>query len=105
MTGYPWLDVFVVAGIIATGLGLLTVMGKVVRWMFRTLKRIQRFLDDWQGEPARPGVEARPGFPKRIATLEGEVAGVRAIVSNGLSSTVDDIQRRLGRVEDHLHGR
>lgn len=93
MTGIPWLDVFVIAGIIATGLGLLALLGKVVRWMLRTWKRIADFLDDWNGEPARPGVEARLGFPERIASLE-------RTVSNGLSANVKDIQRRVIRLEE-----
>jgi len=92
LTGNPWLDVFVAAGIIATGLGLLALIGKVVRWMLRTWKRITDFLDDWNGEPARPGVEARPGFPERIARLE-------RTVSNGLSHNVADIKARVERIE------
>lgn len=92
MTGNPWLDVFVVAGSIAAGLGLLALIGKVVRWMLRTWKRITDFLDDWNGEPPRPGVDARPGFPDRIASLEHTV-------SNGLSANVKDIQQRVIRLE------
>lgn len=103
------LDWFQAAGIIAGGFGLLGVLGKVLGWMWRTVKRIQDFLDDWQGEPARPGVPARPGFPDRIAALEEQVTGLAAqvaeverIVSNGLSHNVADIQARLTRVEQWL---
>lgn len=104
MTGIPAVDVFVVAGVVAGGLGLLGVIGKAIRWMLKTIKRVQNFLDDWNGEPARPGVEARPGFPDRLAALEVEVATIRRIVSNGLSSNVADIQARVTRVEERLNG-
>ena len=104
MTGIPAVDVFVIAGVIAGGLGLLGVIGKASRWMLRTIRRVQNFLDDWNGEPARPGVEARPGFPARLAALEDEVASVRKIVSNGLSTNVADIQARVTRVEERLNG-
>lgn len=70
MTGGSWLDAFVAAGIIAGGFGLLVMIGRAVGWVLRTWKRLTDFLDDWNGEPARPGVEARPGFPERIARLE-----------------------------------
>lgn len=104
MTGIPAVDVFVIAGIIAGGLGLVGVIGRAGKWMLRTIRRVQNFLDDWNGEPARPGVEARPGFPDRLAALEVEVAAVRKLVSNGLSSNVADIQARVTRVEERLNG-
>jgi len=95
MTGTWWLDVFVAAGIVAGGLGLLGMVGRAVRWMLRTWKRVTDFLDDWFGEEARPGVEARPGFPERITRLE-------RIVTNGLSDKVADIQARVARIEECL---
>lgn len=104
MTGIPVVDVFVIAGTIAGGLGLLGIVRRAVRWMLRTIKRVQNFLDDWNGEPARPGVEARPGFPDRLAALEVEVAAVKRIVSNGLSGNIADIQARVSRLEERLNG-
>jgi len=95
MTGTPWLDVFVAAGIVAGGLALLGMVGRVVRWAFRAWKKIDNFLDDWFGEPERPGVAARPGFPERIARLE-------RIVTNGLSDQVADIRKRVTRIEQSL---
>lgn len=104
MTSDPVLNVFVAAGIVAGGLALLGITGKVGAWMFRTVKRVQDFLDDWNGEEARAGVERRPGFPERIAALEVETAKVKALVSNGLSSNVADIQERVARMEETLNG-
>lgn len=40
------------------------------------LRGTRLFLLDWFGEPARPGVEARPSFPERMADVERRVATV-----------------------------
>lgn len=33
-------------------------------------KGIEHFLEDWNGEPERPGVPARPGMMQRVANIE-----------------------------------
>jgi hypothetical protein len=92
-------DVFVVVGIVG---GSLALIWKGLRFFVGIYRRVQDFLDDWNGETARPGVPARPGFPARLATLEAEVASVKAVVSNGLSHNVADIQQRLKGLEETL---
>ncbi|MFC7582414.1 hypothetical protein ACFQYP_00390 [Nonomuraea antimicrobica] len=57
------------------------------------------FLDDWKGEPARAGVEARPGIPERIALIENEL---RANHGTSLRDAVDRLEGGLRRVEDGL---
>lgn len=58
------------------GAGALTVFLGAVAAAWRTLslgpllKGTRLFLLDWFGEPARPGVDARPSFPERMATVE-----------------------------------
>lgn len=53
---------------------LLTVCGGLLLWMFRHLwrmvRRITRFLDDFFGEPAREGLPAKPGVMARLASVE-----------------------------------
>ncbi|WP_062435003.1 hypothetical protein [Herbidospora daliensis] len=88
MTGIELVDVFVVVGIIG---GAIALLWKGGTWLMRIIRRIQDFLDDWNGEPARPGVPARPGFPERIAALEAESAQV--------ATTVEAVSTRLTRVE------
>jgi hypothetical protein len=44
-------------------------------------RRVDDFMDDWYGEPERPGVPARPGLMERVGGIED----------------------RLGRVEHELH--
>lgn len=76
--------VVAVTGCIAWGL----------RWGWRVLSRITRFLDDFMGEPARQGVPARPGVMTRLQSLTEEVAKVQAqVIPNGGSSLRDAVDR------------
>lgn len=63
-------------------------------WMatFHAFRRWQQFLDDWFGEPARPGQKARPGAMERLGQLE---------TNGGLSlrDSVDRIERKLDAVD------
>jgi hypothetical protein len=60
----------VIGGIIV---GIATVLA-VIGWAWKQLKPptkgIEHFLEDWNGEPARPGVPARPGMMQRVANIE-----------------------------------
>ena len=51
---------------------MLTVLGLVDRRLGigDRRKRFRLFLLDWSGEPARPGRDALPSFPERMAKLE-----------------------------------
>lgn len=40
------------------------------------LRGTRLFLLDWFGEPARPGVDARPSFPERMAEVEANARRV-----------------------------
>ena len=61
---------------------LAAAIGGVLWWLLRQawhlLSRTMRFLDDWAGEPARPGVEARPGVMERLRAVEVKLAQVLA---------------------------
>lgn len=52
---------------------LITAVTVLVIALVRTsrfIKRIVHFFDDYFGEDERPGVEARPGFSERMASIE-----------------------------------
>lgn len=67
---------------------------KGVRWLLSALRRVNNFLDDWNGEPARPGVTATPGVMDRLARLESKVVEVRDEVKpNGGASMRDAVNR------------
>jgi len=35
-------------------------------------------MDDWRGQPARPGVDAKPGVMERLKKLDADITGLRA---------------------------
>ena len=53
--------------------GIIAVFA-VIGWAWKQLKPptkgIEHFLEDWNGEPERPGVPARPGMMQRVANIE-----------------------------------
>lgn len=51
----------------------IAVVALVVVKLWPLLRKLGHFLDDVAGEPARPGVEARPGLMERLARIEHEV--------------------------------
>jgi hypothetical protein len=57
----PVLGAFCVAGF----LGAL-----VWKYLRPPTKGIEHFLEDWNGEPERPGVPGRPGMMERVANIE-----------------------------------
>jgi hypothetical protein len=103
MTG---LDVFIAAGSIAGGLGLLAVLGRGGRWLWRLFQRIDDLMDDLRGSPARPGVAARPGVMERLQRLEYEVAAVRhEVTDNSGGSLKDAVKRVEAKLDAHLESR
>lgn len=64
ITVAPWLGAFFVAAFFGVKLW------KVVAPVFRAARD---FLDDWKGEPDRPGVKGRPGVMERLGSIEHEL--------------------------------
>lgn len=62
--------------------------------MLRTLRKVNDFLDDWRGEPARPGVKARPGVMQRIEAIEAQLR------PNGGSTVYDKVTKIAKAVDD-----
>lgn len=72
-----WAAVGGVSGAVATGCALVAMVGKPLRDIRRQgaqqARRQDEFDADWYGEPARPGVEARPGVMERLRGIEKEL--------------------------------
>lgn len=86
-----WVAIGVVLGVILSAIALVTYVGKPLR---RLARQNDEFREDWYGEPARPGREAIPGVPERLARIETEMS------SNG--SVRESIVRIETRLEEHI---
>lgn len=60
------------------------------------IRRVVHLVDDFAGEPARPGQVARPGLMERLTTVEARVENTQYHVQpNGGGSAHDDLVRKL----------
>ncbi len=102
----------VVAGLLLTA-AIIGAVGAVVRlllYVWNVLRRLTRWLDDWEGEPPRPGFPSgRPGVLDRIASIESRVDRLPAVeerltaleaqmMPNGGGSMRDAIDRTAAAV-------
>lgn len=100
----PWLAAIAV---------LIWVGFKVFPW----LRKLMHFIDDVTGEPARPGVVARPGLMERFATVEvkqdeqgialatqGAALAVvqHEVTTNHGSSLKDAVKKLEKKFDEHL---
>lgn len=82
-------DVWVLVGLVTAALvGVAEVIRRIVWPAVRCVKRLDAFLDDWNGEDARPGSPRRPGIPERLSVLEGRSQAT---------------ETRLAAIEAHLN--
>lgn len=73
----------------------------VARWIWKILAGVLRFLEDWRGEAARPGVPARSGVLARLQTVEHIVTDVRGeLYPNGGESLRDVVHQTAVVVAD-----
>lgn len=74
-----------------------TVAGVVAK-VYPTVRKLQTLIDDWVGEPSRPGVPAKPGVMERLGRLEqvSESTNYHVQANHGGSA----YDRLYGRVEN-----
>lgn len=70
-----WLDRVSVGQALIVISGLLTLWGLIAKFG-PSIRRIGHLVDDLSGEPARPGVDARPGLMERQAISDERVKHV-----------------------------
>lgn len=85
--------------------------------VFPFLRKINHFIDDVAGEPARPGVDARPGLMERLSVVEEKqdeqsislakqsaaLAVVQHEVTTNHGSSLKDAVKKLERkFDEHL---
>lgn len=101
--------------------GVLIVLGIVLKWVVTSVapvvRRFNHFLDDFLGQPERPGREAQPGMMQRMANqdavidrLVDSVALVSGEFKTNHGSTVKDDLKQIQasvsalsrRFDDHV---
>jgi hypothetical protein len=64
------------------------------RYLWKILRRVVHFLDDYSGQPARDGMPGTPGFMARLGSVEGLAARIAAEMHpNGGLSLRDVVDR------------
>jgi hypothetical protein len=75
-TGVPAVDTLLVwGGVVSLVVTLGALAWRGIRSGVRIGRRMDEFIDDWRGEPSRPGVPARPGVMERMEGLETRMNG------------------------------
>jgi hypothetical protein len=88
--------------VVGGGAGLIA---GFIKFVWPMMRSIRNFLSGWEGEPARPGVEARPGVMERLQVIEFDVKAIKHEVHlNSGQSIKDTVVRTEGKIDD-LHRR
>lgn len=86
--------------LILTGLmilvGLLPLWA-VARGAVRLVRGLFNLIEDWRGEPPRPGFAGRPGVPERLATVESNLRTIKCELRPDAGSTLRDAIDRVER--------
>ena len=70
--------------------GLIIGLGAVwagIKWLLPAGRAITEFLNDWAGEPERPGVPARPGVMEQLSDLRTEVDLAKVLAHDAAESS------------------
>lgn len=109
MTHDLWTFVFGAVGALAVLVPAMVWLGRRIRSLSAfSDPRFGHFLDDWFGEPARPGYPARPGIPERLEVVEARLGLVesdtRQLQRNGGSHLADAVVRIERFLAEHQAG-
>ncbi|MCX4986923.1 hypothetical protein [Streptomyces sp. NBC_00572] len=63
-------------GVASVVLAVVAGVWRVLRGLLHLGGRVNEFMDDWAGEPERPGVPARPGVMERVSGIEERLSRV-----------------------------
>lgn len=83
-------------------LGGLGVIGRAVWWLaVKVLRPLALVIDDWRGEPDRPGVPGRPGVMVQLAELRTLLA-TEQLARRAMERRLDEQAARLTAIEAQL---
>lgn len=93
--------VVLVGGVLTALTALVVLVGKSFRTVRGLARGTREFLEDWNGQEARPGHPGVPGVPERLADLQSGLQAVEAeqvtvrreLKTNGGTSIKDAITR------------
>ena len=104
-TGIGALDAAAVwAGGVVAVLGFLGGLWRFLRRGRAVVRRLDQFIDDWQGTESRPGVEGRPGVMERLSRIERTVGVVVHEVRPNAGGSMRDAINRVDRRTASLAG-
>ena len=97
MTTPQWIsDVIAVAPWLGAFFFLVFAVWKAGKLVGPTVRKVLDFLDDWNGEPARPGVPQRLGVMARLDEMHHELH------PNSGSSLADAVNRTERALNEHI---
>ncbi len=80
----------------AAGVALGLAWRLIIRPMARLAQRISQFLEDWAGEPPRPGLpDGRKGVLERLDALESRTKRTEWHLGNGDAERMRDVVNRI----------
>ena len=91
--------------IVAVGGALAAIAKWVVIPVARMVRRVAQFLEDWLGEPERPGDPGRAGVMERLARLEHQTARAEFHLGNGNPKPLREIVESMKADVDELKQR
>ncbi|MGW1989565.1 hypothetical protein [Embleya sp. NPDC001921] len=102
-TGFSALDVVLVwCGVFAVVAGVFGALWRIARAVARTARRMDHVVDDWTGEPGRPGVPGRPGLMERVGAMEARLSRMEHELhpndGASLRDAIDSTNRQLARL-------
>ena len=96
----PHIDIGIVVGLITVA----TTVVAAGRGTYRQFKSLECLLEDWHGEPARPGVPGRLGVMERLDSIEKKVnsAAFNSQPNHG-TSAFDEHTRLLNQILERIN--
>lgn len=104
-TGITWLDWLIIPALVVLAVGILwrpvRASVRMMRWLYRTAKRIEQFLDAFFGAPARDGQPEQPGVMARLQAEENATGELRGAV-NDLTEQIEQQPQHIDQLCEQM---